>query len=155
MPAGLGQSGHQRGAHIARRMGGRIGQYLEGNRQQGVSRQHRRHLVKGNVGGGAATAQVVIVHAGQVVMHQAVGMQGLDGRADPQGPAVIHPEQPGGVQHQERPQPLAPGHHGIAHGLLHPGLAAGGLWQHRIQGRIDQLGGGRDDLRQVGRLHTF
>ena len=69
--------------------------------------QHRRHLVKGDMGGGTAPAQIVIVHAGQIVMHQAVGMQRLDRSPHPQGPRIIDSKQPGRMQHQEGPQALA------------------------------------------------
>ena len=68
------QAQRQLGAHLGIGMGGRVGQDTEGQCQKGVTRQHRRHLVKGDVGGGTAPAQIVVVHAGQIVMHQAVGV---------------------------------------------------------------------------------
>jgi len=116
---------------------------------QRVARQHRRHLVKGDMGGGPAPPQIVIIHAGQIVMHQGVGVQRLDRRAHPQGARIIHPEQPRRMQHQEGPEPLAAGHDGVAHGLLHPGLAAFGARQHRVQGGIDEFGAGGDSPIQL------
>ena len=142
----------QRAAHFGDRMGARIGQDLEGDGQQRVARQHRRHLVKGDMGGGTAAAQIVIVHAGQIVMHQASRCAAPRWRRRPARHArIIHPEQPRRMQHQEGPQPLAARHDGIAHGLLHPGLAARGLGQDRVQGRIHQLGAGGYGIGQLGR----
>ena len=62
------------------RIGGvRLRQKPEGMGQQRVPGQQRRRLVKGLVGRGASPAKVVIVHAGQVVMDEGVGVQALHG----------------------------------------------------------------------------
>ena len=132
-------------------MGFLIRQNLKRDGQQGVACQHRRHFVKGDMGGGATAPQIIVIHAGQIVMHQRIGVQHFDGRAGAQGVAVIHPEQAGGMQHQERPQPLAAGEGGIAHGFLNAALGAMGAWQHRFEGCIHRLGAGRDGAGQVGR----
>ena len=122
-------------------MGARVGQDLEGDGQQRVPRQHRRHFVKSDMGGGAAAAQIVIVHARQIVMHQRIGMQRLDRRPHPQGTGIVHPEQACGMQHQERAEALAPRHDGVAHGLLDPGLAPLRTGQDRVQGGVHKLCG--------------
>jgi hypothetical protein len=56
---------------------------LEGQRLQRIARQNRGRLVPFDVHGGLAPAQVVVIHAGQIVMHEAVGMQRLDRRGGP------------------------------------------------------------------------
>src|SRR5690606_6145584 len=59
--------------------GGRLGEDLEGDRQQGVSRQDGDALPILDVAGGPSPAEIVVVHAGEVVVHQRVGVDALDG----------------------------------------------------------------------------
>jgi hypothetical protein len=77
---GLRQCLHQRGS--ARRVGvaGGIGEQFEGERLERVARQHRRRLIPLHMHRRLAAAQVVVVHAGQVVVDEAVGVQRLDRR---------------------------------------------------------------------------
>ena len=138
MAGRLGKPQNKSGTHFGIGMGLRARQEFKGDGEQRIARQHRRHLVKSDMGGGAATAQIVVIHAGQIVMHQRISVQGFDGGADAQGPRIRHAEQPRRLQHQEGAQPLAARLDGIAHGFLHPGLAAGGLGQHRVQGGVHQ-----------------
>ena len=77
MAGGFRQPRDQGDAHVGIGMGLCVGQNLEGDGEKRVARQHRRHLIKGDMGGGAAAAQIVIVHAGQIVMHQRIGVQRL------------------------------------------------------------------------------
>ncbi len=119
-------------------MGGRVGQNLEGKGQQRVAGQHRRRLVELPVRGRLAAPQVVVVHAGQVVVHQGIGVQGLDRGADPQSPILRNVEQSRAGQDQEGPEPLSAGENRIAHRLLHPGVMAGGLGQEGVKGQVGQ-----------------
>ena len=81
-PPPRGPVQHQLGARAGVGAAARVGQ-LEGQRLQRVAGQHRGGLVPLAVHGGPAAAQVVVVHAGQVVVHQAVGVHRLDRRGGP------------------------------------------------------------------------
>ena len=63
---------------IAMRVG--VGQHPEGRGQQTVSSENRRRLVELFVARRAAAAQIAIVHRGQVVMNEGIGMDHLDRR---------------------------------------------------------------------------
>ena len=57
--------------------------------------------------GGPAAAQVVVVHAGQVVVHQGVGVHGLDRGGDAGDRRRLSADRAVGGEHQRRPHPLA------------------------------------------------
>jgi hypothetical protein len=57
----------------------------EGVGEQAVAGEHRGGLVVDLVHGGPATAQVVVVHGGQIVVHQRVGVHQLEGHGRRQG----------------------------------------------------------------------
>jgi hypothetical protein len=73
-------------------------------------------LVPPDVDGRLAAAQVVVVHAGQVVVHEAVGVDAFDGRrrADRRGLGRV--EERRGLHGEESAQPFATREHGVAHG---------------------------------------
>ncbi len=81
-------------------MGFRIGQDLEGEGKETVAGQDGGGLVEPPVGGGLAPAKVVVVHAGQVVVDQRVGVQGFDRRRRPGRPTVRRAEQARPRHHQ-------------------------------------------------------
>ncbi len=84
-----------------------VRQNLEGERQQRIAGQNRGRLVESLVHGRPAAAQVVIVHRRQVVMHQRIAVQQLDGRACASCPLGWNTEKPCRLDRQEGPQPLA------------------------------------------------
>ena len=96
-------------------VGGGIGQHLEGERLQGVAGEDGGRLVEGAVHRRLAAAEVVVVHRGQVVMDQRIAMQKLDRRAGAQRPVARAPEQAGGLDGEERAQPLAAAEHRVPH----------------------------------------
>ena len=59
------------------------GQHLEGAGLQGVAGQNRDGFAEGHVAGGLAAAQVVVIERGQIVVDERIGVQHLDGRAQP------------------------------------------------------------------------
>ncbi len=59
------------------------GQHLEGAGLQRVAGQDGDGLAKGHVAGGLAAAQVVVVEGRQVVVDERVGVEHLEGRAQP------------------------------------------------------------------------
>ena len=86
LPAAFASSRTSRQRTSRRWVGRGLGQNLEGEGQKRIARQHRGRLVEGLLGRGPAAAQIVVVHAGQIVMHQRIGVQGLDGGGRARGP---------------------------------------------------------------------
>ena len=96
----------------------RLAHELEGLHAEGIARHDGSRLAELLVRRGLATAVVVVVDAGQVVVDKAKGVEHLEGaRREPDGIALA-------VEHVERSlrkartQALSAGKHGIAHGLV-------------------------------------
>ncbi len=64
---------------------------LKGGGLEGVPRQHRIGVAEDHMVGGLAPAQVVVVHAGQIVMDQRIGVQHLHPAAQGQRPVRVSP----------------------------------------------------------------
>ena len=90
---GVRQRQHQLAAGLRVGMGVGLGQDLEGAGLQGVAGQDGGGFVEGAVGAGLAAAQIVVVHGGQVVVHQAVGVQHFDAGGDAGGAGLGDAEQ--------------------------------------------------------------
>ena len=112
-------------------MGFARGEDLERQRQQRVAGKHRRRLVKGLVNGRLAAPEIVIVHAGQVVMDQRITVDALERRRRAQQAFLGGPEHRACFKHEERAHPLAIGEGGMAHGAHQVGF--------RTAGRRNQL----------------
>ena len=84
---------------------------------------------------GLAAAQVVVVHARQVVVDQRVRVHHLDGGSgDPGGAGGVDPEQARHLHHQEAAHPLAATQGGVAHGLHQTHLLPFRQGQQRVDG---------------------
>ena len=59
------------------------GQHLEGAGLQSVTGQDGDSLAEGHVAGGLAAAQLVVVQSGQIVVDERIGVEHLQGRAQP------------------------------------------------------------------------
>ena len=89
--------------------------------------------------GGATPAQVVIVHRGQVVMDQGIGMNRLDGAGGQDGLIFGDVMQAGAFHHQKPAQPLA-ALTGVIHRGDHGQIAVSGDFS--AQARLDTGGVG-------------
>ena len=116
---GVGKQGNQPdldGRVIAQcRMGG---QHLESQRLHGVGGEDCGGFIEGAVGRRATTAQVVIVHGGQIVMDQGEGMHQLDGDCRRIEHVGRHAQRLARGIDQQRPDPLATTQRRVAHGLV-------------------------------------
>ena len=121
-------------------MGLRVAENLERKGQQSVTGQNGRRLVEGDMAGGLAAAQVVVVHRRQIVVHQGVAMDAFKSGARAQGACLGHVEQARTLHDEKRPQPFALRQRRIAHSFHDaPGRAV--ERQQLIQQRIDGLCG--------------
>ncbi len=81
--SGQGQFRHGAQQHVRRQ--GRAAHDQKGVSQQAISGQNGRGLVESLVIGRLAAPQIVIVHSGQIVMDQGIGVDHLNGRGKGQG----------------------------------------------------------------------
>ena len=115
--AGQRQPGRQFAAHGGIVVGVLMQQDVEGGGLEGVAGEDGGGLVIGLVHRGATAADVVVVHTGQVVMDQAVGVDAFEGAGGAQHRPFLDVEQIGRLQREEGPQPLAGAQRRVAHGL--------------------------------------
>ena len=148
---GDGKLGDQLGAGEGIFMGGFVGEDLEGQRVQRIARQHGGGFVKGLVDGRLAAAQIVIVHARQIVVDEAVDMDAFDGEGDAQGAFPVDIEQVAGGNHQQRPHALAAADGGVAHGVEQLRPAVGRYRQQPVETLVHRLADGIErGLQAVG-----
>ena len=110
---------------------GAFGENAEGVGQQAVAREDRKGFAVDPVVGRLAPAVVVVVHRGQIVVDEAVGVDHLNGelrRAGGLRVAAAGRAEPGG---QKRTEPLSPGVQAVGHGLEQAAL---GLVRIGVQG---------------------
>ena len=122
----VGQFLHQGRFDVVVQRGG--GQQVEGVGVERIAHQHRRHLVEASVQRRLAAAQVGIVHDGQVVVDQRIGMEHLHGQRHGVGSLkqqrrarFHHPQQ------QPRAEALAAGQQHHRQGVVKGGMEAGGF----------------------------
>ncbi len=115
-------------------------QHLEGAGLQRVAGQDRYRFSKGYVACGLAAAQVVVIQRRQVVVDEGIGVQHFQGRAqalDPLGQRAGNGH--GSLHGENRPQPLAPGKNGVAHGAVDRGRDGFDAGNKRLQRSVRQL----------------
>ena len=112
---GLGQCRAAGGRHARR--ANAFGQHLEGEAQQAIAGQDRHRLAEDLVARRPAAAEIVVVHGGQVVVNERIGMDHLHGTSGRHGRREASATGLRGHQHEHRPQAFARGQEAIANGL--------------------------------------
>ena len=74
---------------------GLIAEDFEGKGQQRIAGENGGGLVKGLVRGGLATAEIIVIHGREIVMHQRVAMHAFERSTDPECLFPWHTEQGG------------------------------------------------------------
>ena len=114
---GVGQ--HPDGLHPAlRRHTGGLGNEPEGLRLEGIPRQHRQRLAVGLMAGRLSPPQIVVIHTGQVVVNEGVGVNQLQRTGIGQSQMPVYPTQTGQLQRQHWADALAAAQKAVPHGLL-------------------------------------
>ncbi len=154
---GPGRLGHERdraqppgrGRGVVRR--GRPGHHAERLGEQTVAREDGQTVAEDDVGRRPAAAQRVVVHRRQVVVHEGVGMDQLDGAGERQDEVpgragvgrrvrcVSRVHGVSGGQRQDRAEPLAARGHAVSHRLGDQRRAAGCARQQLVQ-RVVHIG---------------
>ena len=113
-----------------------VGEQAEGVREQAVTGQDGHGLAEHLVAGGAAAAIVVVVHRGQVVVDERIGVDHLQraGRRQHRLHPAAHRLRP--RDHQHRAQPLPPREDAVAHGAVKGGGRAALGGQDALERRV-------------------
>lgn len=107
---------------LGKAFGGRgIGSEFECQGEEGVTGENCQSFAKDFVGGGLAAAQIVIVHTGQVIMDQGVGMDTLYRGRQRHGGGRMAFESFVGGQDEDWPEAFASRKKTVAHGLMDKG----------------------------------
>ena len=115
---------------------------FEGVGEQGVAGEEGGGFVEGFVAGGATAAEVVVVHAGEVVVDQRVGVYALDGDGGGEGIESGRTGELRRGQKQDGAEAFAAGLKTVAHGLVQARGAGGGRRQESVEGGFDLGDGG-------------
>ncbi|EKE16589.1 MAG: hypothetical protein ACD_10C00905G0003 [uncultured bacterium] len=135
---------------------GRVGQQIEGQRLQRVTGQNRGGLIPFDMHGRQAAAQRVVVHRGQVVVDERIGVQRLDRGGGRDRGFRTQAQHAGGFQRQKPAQAFAARAgigHGVDHGLIRQGGKGGvetGLDQRGVGGQQ----GGKAHIPSTGEVDT-
>ena len=92
------------------------GKKTEGPCQESITGKYRHSLSKNLVRGGLPPAQIIVIHAGEIIMDQRVGVDEFHGagtRKDRRG--ILGAAGLRGGECQDRAKPLAPGKEAVAH----------------------------------------
>ena len=90
--------------------------------------------------GGPAAAQIVVVHARQIVVHERVGVDALDRTGRGQGAIAGAAACFGGREGEHGTQPLSTGEKAVTHGLVQRRWPGRGAREEALQGAIDEGG---------------
>jgi hypothetical protein len=96
--------------------------------QQGIAGEQGGRFIELAMGGGAAPAEVVVIHAGQIVMNERIRVHALHGHGGRHGGAGGPATQLGGSEDQDRAQPFATGLQAVPHRRVQAG-GAGACWR--------------------------
>jgi len=117
------------------------GQETEGLGQEGVSGKNGGGLVELDMGGGPAAAQRAVVHAGEVIMDERVGVEALHGNGGGEGIGAGG-EEVGGGEEENRAETFSARGKAVPHGCMDGPGFLGFRWHE-----VDQSG---FDLKAVG-----
>ena len=90
-------------------------------RQQRVAREHGDAFAENFVVGRLAAAEIVVVHRGQIVVDERIGVDALDGARERHGDCVAATTRFGGGQEQSRAHSFSAGEKRVAHRLVNRG----------------------------------
>ena len=110
----------QNGGWRACRRMARIGHDFERKRQQRVSGENRQRLAIDFMIRRTSAPQIVVIHRGQIVVNQRIGMNAFQRRRRKRDLRARFAEEFGGHQQHDRAQALSARQRAVAHGLVQP-----------------------------------
>jgi len=111
----------------------RLGGELKGERLKGVAGEEGDGFAIDFVAGGDAAAQVVVIHARQVVVNEGVGVEAFDGGGGQEGGLARRAAGCGGGGTEDGAQAFAAGEQAVAHGGVESGGAGVRRWHAPVQ----------------------
>jgi two-component system, OmpR family, sensor histidine kinase QseC len=150
--SGFGQKFDQTAADDRPRMRLFVADDFKGIGQQTVAGQNGGGFVKLLVAGWFAAAEVVIVHGGEIVVNERIGMQHFKRDSGAERFFLRYAEQDGAFADKERPQAFAAVHDRIFHGLNHSFFGAGRKGKEFGQAVVETPGKGAQFFFNVGHV---
>jgi len=153
---GVGEFFHEIGGGVAA-VGFGPGHGGEGLGQKSIAGKHGHGFAENAVVGGAPAAEVVVIHAGKVVMDEGVGVDAFDGTGGRKGEGFRASGGSCGGQAEDGAKAFAAGEEAVPHGLMDEGgMGFGrnetieGLFDHGKAGFPVSLCVHRDDMTNFG-----
>ena len=119
------------------------GGHFEGDGEEGVTGEDGDGFAEDFVRGGLAAAEIVVVHAGEIVMDEGVGVDALDGAGEGEGLGGFAADDLGAGEADDGAEALAAGEDGVAHRLVDGGGLGGGGREVVIERGVDFFLAGR------------
>ena len=95
--------------------------------EKAIAREYGDRFTEDAVIGGPAAAKIIIVHAGEIVMNQGVGVNALDGASRGERKGLFSSNSPSGGEAEAGTQAFASCEKTVAHGAVDEGgLSLGG-----------------------------
>ena len=116
--------------------GGIVGENVKRQGMQGIAGQDRRCLIKGTVTSGFSAPQIIVIHGGQVIMDQGVGMNEFHRAGRSVQGIHAYPQCRAGGVDQDGPDPLTAAQDGVAHGFMESGRVQSGCQAANGPGRV-------------------
>ena len=105
--------------------------------QKAVTRENSDSFAIDAVVCGATPTEIIVVHAGEIVVNEGVGVNAFDGASGGNCKGLFSPNGSGGGQAEDRAKAFAPCEKTIAHGAVNEGwIGLGG--DELIEGFFDQ-----------------
>ena len=89
--------------------------------QKRIPRQNGDGFPEDAVIGRASTPKIIIIHAGEVVMNEGIGVNAFDGAGGREGEGFGTTSGPGSRQTENRAEPFSSGKQAVPHGLVDQG----------------------------------
>jgi hypothetical protein len=93
----------------------------ESFREKAIAREYCDRFTKDAVIGGAAAAKIIIVHAGEIVVNQGVGVDAFHSASGGNCERLVSPNSPSGGEAEDGTQAFASCEKTVAHGSVNEG----------------------------------
>ena len=132
----MGEFGDEIGGRVAA-VGFCAGDGGESFSEKAIARENRDGFAENAVIGGPTAPKIIVVHAGEIVVNEGVGVNAFDGASGGNCKGLFSPNGSSGSEAEDRAKAFAPCEKTIAHGAVNEGwIGLGG--DELIEGFFDQ-----------------
>jgi hypothetical protein len=103
-----------------------LGGPLEGEGEERITSEEGIGFAEPDMGGGSSAAKIVVIHTGEVIVDEGVGVQNFEGEAGEEGGIGFAASGFAGSHAEDGAEAFAACENGIAHGFVEDGWACGG-----------------------------